>query len=354
MKKTDKERLAVKELKESMEAINKTAGELINDIDRHFAEICKERGIDLTAENRAEAPVVEQPTGETQTQEQPITETPAPDMLPDAQEQTLDEYPMPDRVFDLSDLEQAGYLDGNMLPLTKERAAELFEKDLTVYAIVDGGQAEMMLDMSDIENLPLDGVFAVSREEWEGSRDFDNLVQDRKNHQEKREAAFLAQSGDCFAIYQLKDDEALWDIRFEPTEWLKSIGRTVERENYDLIYTAILPNAGSVNASLNRLWEQFNNDHPADYHSPSMSVSDIVAIKRDGQVSCHYVDSFGFTELTGFLPVNPSKNVEMSTEDNYGMIAGQKKQKSVVEQLKAQPQREHHEKEPKKNAEREL
>ena len=316
---------------------------------------------------------------------------PAPDMLPDAQEQALDEYPMPDEVLDLSDLEQAGYLDGDMLPLTRERAAELFEKDLTVYAIVDGGQAEMMLDLQDIENLPLDGVFAVSREEWEESRDFDSLVQDRKNHQEEREAAFLAHSGDCFAIYQLKDDEALRDIRFEPTEWLQSIGRTVERENYDLIYTAPLPDAGSVNASLNGLWEQFNNDHPADYHSPSLSVSDIVAIKRDGQVSCHYVDSFGFTELTGFLSASPLKNAEMSVEDDYGMIDGlinngekqptvaeleqqarsgrpislldlaeavhreeKQKRKSVVEQLKAQPKREHNKKAPKKSAEREI
>ena len=391
----------LKELKESLETINKTAGGLIGDIDRHFAEICKERGIDLTAEKQTEAPAAEQPAGETPAPEQPVTEQPAPetataeapaaDMLPDAQEQALDEYPMPDEVLDLPDLEQAGYLDGDMLPLTRERAAELFEKDLTVYAIVDGGQAEMMLDLQDIESLPLDGVFAVSREEWEDSRDFDSLVQDRKNHQEEREAAFLAHTGDCFAIYQLKDDEALRDIRFEPTEWLQSIGRTVERENYDLIYTAPLPDAGSVNASLNGLWEQFNNDHPADYHSPSLSVSDIVAIKRDGQVSCHYVDSFGFTELTGFLSASPLKNAEMSVEDDYGMIDGlinngekqptvaeleqqarsgrpislldlaeavqreeKQKRKSVVEQLKAQPKREHNKKAPKKSAEREI
>ena len=37
------------ELRASLETINKTAGELINDIDRHYKVICKERGIDLTA-----------------------------------------------------------------------------------------------------------------------------------------------------------------------------------------------------------------------------------------------------------------------------------------------------------------
>lgn len=59
-----------------------------------------------------------------------------------------------------------------------------------------------------------------------------------------------------------------------------------------------------------------------DFHSPSLSVSDIVAVKRDGMVSCHYCDSVGFAEIPGFLPDNPLKNAEMSMEDDYGMIDG--------------------------------
>ncbi len=59
-----------------------------------------------------------------------------------------------------------------------------------------------------------------------------------------------------------------------------------------------------------------------DFHSPSLSVSDIVAIKQDGKVSCHYCDSVGFTEIPGFLPDNPLKNAEMMLEDDYGMIDG--------------------------------
>ena len=53
-----------------------------------------------------------------------------------------------------------------------------------------------------------------------------------------------------------------------------------------------------------------------------MSVSDIVAIKQDGKVSCHYCDSFGFQQVPGFLPDNPLKNAEMTVEDDYGMIDG--------------------------------
>ena len=73
---------------------------------------------------------------------------------------------------------------------------------------------------------------------------------------------------------------------------------------------------------LEKLYRQFNLEKPADFHSPSMSVSDIVAIKQDGKVSYHYCDSVGFTQIPGFLPENPLKNAEMAVEDDYGMIDG--------------------------------
>ena len=128
-----------------------------------------------------------------------------------------------------------------------------------------------------------------------------------------------------------------------------------------------------------------------DYHSPSRSVSDIVAIRQDGKVSCHYCDSVGFTQIPGFLPENPLKNAEMTVEDDYGMIDGiinngtkeptvaeleqqarsgqpiflmdladavyreeREKKKSVVDQLKRQPRTEHKKTAPKKSAEREI
>lgn len=69
-----------------------------------------------------------------------------------------------------------------------------------------------------------------------------------------------------------------------------------------------------------------------------MSVSDIVAIKRDGVVSCHYCDSIGFQEISGFLPSNPLKNAEMTVEDDYGMIDGiiNNGPKATVAELEAQ------------------
>ena len=287
-------------------------------------------------------------------------------MLPDAPEQHLDEYPMPDPTLTQDDLEKSGYLDGDLLPLSKERAYELMERDLTVYIIQQGENPAMAFDTADLD--AHDGIFAVTREEWEESPAFDAQVKERMDHQQEREQAFLDHKGDCFAIYQVKHTDELRDIRYEGLEWLKSIGQTAQRDNYDLVYTAPLLPSDLKGDTAEQLFYRFNNEHPADYRHPSMSVSDIVAIKRDGKVSCHYCDSFGFAEVPGFLPDNPLKNAEMAVEDDYGMIDGilnngqrqppqrelPEKRKSVVEQLKSQPKPEHKKTAPKKSAEREI
>ena len=117
----------------------------------------------------------------------------------------------------------------------------------------------------------------------------------------------------------------------------------VLKENYDLVYTSQLYGTSSTNEKLELIWEQFNQDHPIDYHSPSLSVSDIVALKTDSVVSYHYVDSIGFKELHGFMPDNYLRNAEMGLEDDYGMIDGiinngkKEEPSSVLEQLKAKP-----------------
>ena len=467
----------LKELRASLETINRTSCELINDIERNYKEICKERGIDLTAapepeqapqqaaEEKAPAEEVSPPSAEYREALLVLDDTAylhvqpcdtgwdytlydvetmkqldggqldGPDMgrsaavshicedlgmggksikyaplsmietlqeaayqqtaevvaaqLPDAQEQALDEYPMPDPVLTQDDLKKCGCLDSDLLPLSKERAYELMERDLTVYIIQEGENPVMAFDTADLD--AHDGIFALPREEWEETPEFDKLVKDRMDHQEEREQAFLSHKGDCFAIYQVKHTDELRDIRYEGLEWLQSIGRTVQRDNYELVYTAPLLPSDLKGDTTEQLFYRFNNEHPADYGHPSMSVSDIVAIKRDGKVSCHYCDSFGFQQVPGFLPDNPLKNAEMMLEDDYGMIDGiinngpkeptvaqleqqarsgqpislmdlaaavhredREKKKSVMEQLKSQPKAEHKKAAPKKSAEREI
>ena len=234
----------------------------------------------------------------------------------------LDEYPMPDPAFLSDELEQNyGYMDGDLLPLSKDRAAELLERDLTIYAVQTGENPVMVFDAEELTEQPEGVVFAVSKEEWEASPDFHQLIADRMNHQGERERAFLDHGGDCFAIYQIKDDDPD-RLRFMDMDWLTSKGLTVDRVNYELAYTGELA-FGLDLSVLDKLWEKFNIDHPADYHRPSMSISDIIALKRDDVISCYYVDRLGFSPLPGFFQSeNYLKNAEMAMEDDLGMIDG--------------------------------
>ena len=312
----------------------------------------------------------------------------ASSQLPEAQEQALDEYPMPDEQVSTPDMQEYGYFYDGMLPVTRERALELDAAGLTVYVLHEDNTESMVFDSQEI--MDHGGIFGVDREEWEKSPQFHEKVMERQEHQQEREQAFLAQNRDCFAIYQVSRDDPQ-NVRFMNLDWLKSHDISIDRSNYDLIYTAPLRESGTVPEQLEKLYEQFNLQKPADFHSPSMSVSDIVAIKQDGKVSCHYCDSVGFTQIPGFLPENPLKNAEMAVEDDYGMIDGiinngakeptvaeleqqarsgqpislmdlaaaahreeREKKKSVMEQLKSQPKAEHKKTAPKKSAEREI
>ena len=308
--------------------------------------------------------------------------------LPDAQEQSLDEYPMPDSEVSVSDMQGYGYFYDGMLPVTRERALELDAAGLTVYILHEDNTESMVFDTEEI--MEHGGLFGVEHEEWEQSPAFHEKVLERQDRQLEREQAFLAHEGSCFAIYQVSRDDPQ-NVRFMNLDWLQSHNLAVDRNNYDLIYTAPLNGSGSTMEQLETLYKQFNLQKPVDFHSPSLSVSDIVAIKQDGKVSCHYCDSVGFTEIPGFLPDNPLKNAEMMLEDDYGMIDGiinngpkeptvaqleqqarsgqpislmdlaeavhreeRDKKKSVMEQLKSQPKAEHKKTAQKKSAEREI
>lgn len=237
--------------------------------------------------------------------------------------QKLDEYPMPDAELCMDDIEAVGYKDGDLLPLSKDRAMELYEKDFAVYAAKDGRNVEMLFEKEEFESQEENTLFAVSKEEWEDSSDFHEKIMERQEHQEEREQAFLSYEGDCFAIYQIKDGNTQVPLRFMDLDWIRSKGLSVEHANYDLIYTGQLLAGGGTQQKLERLYEEFNLRHPADYHSPSLSVSDIVAVKQNGMISCYYCDSIGFQEIQGFLPrENYLKAAEIAMEDDYGMIDG--------------------------------
>ena len=449
----------LKELRASLETINKTASELITDIDRHFAEICKERGID-----REDLAAAEQPSVEAQeveklymvdndkyihvqrsdtgidytiydagsakvldggvldgTEQQlstaalevcklhnigeaaPIRLAPlellkdlreANELPLDAAEQITgavavptdaadtmlpeleQAVPMPDPTLTVDDMRSYGYLDSDMLPLSKDRAVELLEHDITVYMLYPDNAEEMVFEAEDI--IKHDGMFGVTRPDWDAV----------KGHIPPRdvEQRFLNSPTDSMAIYQLRRDAPV-ELRFAN---LGSLAAPPDPANYEAVYTREVYPDDDTGRILENFYYIFNDERPGDFVGHSLSVSDIVALKQDGKVSYHYCDSMGFQELPAFQkPENYLKAAEMSMEDDYGMIDGiinngpkqptvadleaqvkagmsislmdlaeaahREKKKSVLEQLKSQPTQERpHKTAPKKSAEKEL
>lgn len=156
--------------------------------------------------------------------------------------------------------------------------------------------------------------------------------------------AFLDSFTDQYAILQLRRSEDTVYERFSSMRELERMGLESNIDHYEVVYTAPLLPCKDQNTMLEELYAKFNVSCPNDFTGHSLSVSDIVALRQNGVVSCHYVDSIGFQELPGFLkPENYLKAAEMAMEDDYGMIDGVinngKKEEptekaSVLEQLK--------------------
>ena len=385
------------EFRASLDTISKTANGIITDVEKHFAEVCKERGIELPKDTEYELVTIppsradalafaaeyaaflrrdlnvpdsaDKPTAEAvadrllagedaelrkeledfvkladeigiddgsrgllerfnglfrqewraKEEPQPEVETEKPnveDELPPLPE--LEQgYPMPDTGIGFLEMYQYGYTDGNaMLPLTKERAMELFMQDVPVFLLYGDNTEAMALDAEDISSHT--GVFGVEREEWDAVRGVVTL-----SEQADTEKLFLENPQDAFLIYQIRRGGELDAYRFMNYDYLQSKGVTPERGGYDAIYTGGFMDYGNARTNLDMIYQRFNVDHPADFKGHSLSVSDIVALKQNGVVSCHYVDSIGFRELPNFLkPENYLKNAEMLLEDDYGMIDG--------------------------------
>lgn len=111
-----------------------------------------------------------------------------------------------------------------------------------------------------------------------------------------------------FSIYQLKDGDATRDLRFEPLEQVKAAGLRVDRDNYELVYTAPL----SDTDTLEDIFVRFNMDRPPDFTGHSLSMSDVIVLHRGEQETAHYLDRGGYTEVPEFL--QPEQTAEQEAQ----------------------------------------
>ena len=400
----------LKELRESLETINKTASELITDMEHHIGEICKERGIDLTPEVEsllsdqdleslylvndsiylhvqkadngwdyslydkdtlrlidggfmedeviAESPI-SRPIAAARTEImalegiQPekvvfwdlayLEELRAAQDVHMVQEiqnymsevlQRHIEVP-PDPTITVEHMHACGFKDPDMLPISEDRAKELSERGIAVYQLFEDGTKHRIDDPIDV--CVFGGLYGITKQDWEQVR-LDIPPRDV-------ERRFMERPEPVMAIYQLKET-APHELLFERFDRLDN---PPARENYECIYVREVNPHLPVHDVLEQQFQIYNTGRPDDFTGHSLSMSDIVALKRDGEVSYHYVDAFGFREVPNFQqPNNYLRSAEMQVEDDFGMIDGiinngraaasqTEKKPSVVEQLKIQP-----------------
>ena len=89
-----------------------------------------------------------------------------------------------------------------------------------------------------------------------------------------------------FSIYQVPPGPEGRDFRYRSYEDLQADGLSVDRKNYQLIYTAPL----DKDTTLDEIYRRFNMEHPADYKGHSLSMGDIVVFRQDGKQTAYYVD----------------------------------------------------------------
>jgi len=132
--------------------------------------------------------------------------------------------------------------------------------------------------------------------------DFDQSLQDYKKQIEaelKQEAAaagltveeyvasdYEAPAQPNFSIYQVPPGPEGRNLRYRSYEELQADGLSVDRKNYQLVYTAPL----DKDTTLDEIYRRFNMEHPADYKGHSLSMGDIVVFRQDGKQTAYYVD----------------------------------------------------------------
>jgi hypothetical protein len=157
-------------------------------------------------------------------------------------------------------------------------------------------------------------------------------VLDVENSESNREAMLIYGKESQFGIYQIPDSsDKARDYMFENMERLEFRGLTVDRANYELVYTAPLT-IHDRNVSLNVIYSGFqgeNINRPAEYKARSVSVSDVIVLQKDGEVSSHFVDSYGYKELHDFTgherqPVNENLMTSPKQNNEIPTVAGLK------------------------------
>ena len=111
------------------------------------------------------------------------------------------------------------------------------------------------------------------------------------------ERTLFARTDDSYAIYQYDHTDGDWGYEFMGFDFVENMGLSVDGQDYRIMYIGTLDQT----ETLDTLFQKFNIDKPEDFEGHSMSTSDVIIMKQNGEMKAYYVDSVGFKELPEFV-----------------------------------------------------
>lgn len=111
------------------------------------------------------------------------------------------------------------------------------------------------------------------------------------------EKDLFLQTDNYYMVYQYDHADGDWGYKFMGLDIIKNMGLAVDGKDYRMVYRDNL----NENESLDELYARFNLEQPEGFEGHSMSVSDVIVIRRNGEMKAYFVDDVGFSELPDFI-----------------------------------------------------
>lgn len=143
------------------------------------------------------------------------------------------------------------------------------------------------------------------------------LENDIKTEELTEESSFFSNIENSYAIYQYHQADNEMGYQYMSLDFIEKMGMSVKGSDYQMMYQGVL----EAQDTLEDLYIKFNIDRPEDFEGHSMSTSDVVILKRDGEMKAYYVNDIGFRELPEFI----KQRSELLRETNSGLVVKQDK-----------------------------
>lgn len=270
----------MKELRESMDTIRKTAGELIEEISEQLKELQLDQAVKIEQDDIILK--ISSAMG-SEYSYNVVRNMGKEDLLKSLRTYEHEEL---DQEIDVESFLEG--LGAELVPVTS--SAGLNEEHPVTFFDVE---YDYDTGITDAMELPKE----MYEEMRKARAEYTNAPGEHEENErlESGEGLLLYGKDDRYGLYQLVGDDK--GYRFMDKVTAESYGYQVDGKDYTLVYTDTLEDG----VLLDMLYEKFNINHPEDYEGASMSMSDVVVMRRNGEVKAYYVDSIGYSEVPDFI-----------------------------------------------------